>query len=170
MINQYLLDGSISELAFGRICAECAKQNQLSRFSYLQQEKANFYEVEKFCSSMAGRHEFSLTPTVKKSSPSRLEVSHNNVKSELTGKHYSRQDYKIMLNVFLQGLLSQTSKAPLTITVSWMLQLTQQEVTLVGSPMSSQNKTDSGESIHTWYSRVKQICRTRMAYNVPCIS
>ena len=100
MINQYLIVGSISELAFGRICAECAKHNQLSMFSSSQQEKANFYEVDKFCSSMAGRHEFSLTPTVKKSSPSQLEVSHNNIKSEMTGKHYSRQVFKIMLTIF----------------------------------------------------------------------
>ena len=100
MINQYLLDGSISELAFGRICAECAKHNQLSMFSSSQQEKENFCEVEKFCSSIAGRHEFSLAPKVKMSSPSQLEVSSNNVKSEMTGKHYSRQVFKIMLNIF----------------------------------------------------------------------
>ena len=100
MINQYLIVGSIPELAFGRICTECAKHNQLSMFSSSQQEKANFYEVEKFCSSMAGRHEFSLTPTVKKSSPSQLEVSHNNIKSEMTGKHYSLQIFKIMLTIF----------------------------------------------------------------------
>ena len=87
MLNQYLVDDSISELAFGRICTECAKNNQLSMFSFFQQEKADFYKVEKFCSSMTKRHKFSvekpLTPGVKRSSPSEIEV--NNVKRAVTG-------------------------------------------------------------------------------------
>ena len=97
MINQYLVDDSISELAFGLICTECAKNNQLSMFSSSQKEPADF---EEFCSSMEECHELSLTPKVKRSSPSQLEVSSNNVKSELTGKHYSLQIFKIMLTIF----------------------------------------------------------------------
>ena len=98
MINQYLVDDSISELAFGLICTECAKNNQLSMFSSSQKEPADF---EEFCSSMEECHELSLTPKVKRSSPSQLEVSSNNVKSALTGKQYSLTEiYKIMLKFF----------------------------------------------------------------------
>ena len=134
MINQYLVDDSISELAFGLICTECAKNNQLSMFSSSQKEPADF---EEFCSSMEECHELSLTPKVKRSSPSQLEVSSNNVKNAPTGKHYSRPEvYEIILNIFLQNQISQMS----LITVSSMLQLTQQEVTLVRSVIMSQKK------------------------------
>ena len=128
MLNQYLVDDSISELAFGLICTECAKNNQLSMFSSSQKEPANF---EEFCSSMEECHELSLTPKVK------LEVSSNNVKNAPTGKHYSRPEiYEIILNIFLQNQISQIS----LITVSSILQLTQQEVTLVRSVIISQKK------------------------------